>query len=55
MAERALRQSLIISEAGMGIFFLRPLSGVLMVAALLAVVLPALAGLRAAYRRRAAS
>jgi putative tricarboxylic transport membrane protein len=54
MAERALRQSLIISDAGLGIFFLRPISGVLMVAVLLAVVLPAIGGLRAAYRRRAA-
>jgi putative tricarboxylic transport membrane protein len=54
MAERALRQSLIISDAGLGIFFLRPISGVLMVAVLLAVVLPAISGLRAAYRRRAA-
>ena len=37
LAERALRQSLIISDAGLGIFFMRPISGVLMVAALLAV------------------
>src|SRR5688572_5507412 len=30
LAERALRQSLIISDAGLGIFFTRPISGVLM-------------------------
>jgi len=40
LAERALRQSLIISDAGMGIFFLRPISAVLMVAALLAIAVP---------------
>ena len=40
LAERALRQSLIISDAGLGIFFLRPISGVLMVAALAAVAVP---------------
>jgi putative tricarboxylic transport membrane protein len=52
MAERALRQSLIISDAGMGIFFMRPISGVLMLAALLAVAIPLIGGLRAAYQRR---
>ena len=40
LAERALRQSLIISDAGMGIFFMRPISGVLMVLALLAIAFP---------------
>jgi len=40
LAERALRQSLIISDAGVGIFFTRPISGVLMVLALLAVAVP---------------
>jgi putative tricarboxylic transport membrane protein len=40
MAERALRQSLIISDAGMGIFFMRPISAVLMVLALLAIAVP---------------
>jgi putative tricarboxylic transport membrane protein len=54
MAERALRQSLIISDAGLGIFFLRPLSGVLMVAALLAVAVPAIRALTATYRQRTA-
>ena len=33
LAERALRQSLIISDAGLGIFFTRPISAVLTVAA----------------------
>jgi putative tricarboxylic transport membrane protein len=40
LAERALRQSLIISDAGMGIFFLRPISAVLMIIALAAVAVP---------------
>ena len=40
LAERALRQSLIISDAGMGIFFMRPISAVLMLAALAAVAVP---------------
>jgi putative tricarboxylic transport membrane protein len=42
MAERALRQSLIISDAGIGIFFMRPISAVLMVIALAAVAVPLL-------------
>jgi TctA family transporter len=40
LAERALRQSLIISDAGLGILFLRPISGVLTVLALLAIAVP---------------
>jgi putative tricarboxylic transport membrane protein len=40
LAERALRQSLIISDAGLGILFTRPISGVLMALALLAVAVP---------------
>jgi TctA family transporter len=52
MAERALRQSLIISDAGIGIFFLRPISAVLMVAAIAAIAVPASRALLAAYRRR---
>ena len=40
MAERALRQSLIISDAGIGIFFTRPIAAVLMTIALLAVAVP---------------
>ena len=40
LAERALRQSLIISDAGIGILFMRPISGVLTVLALAAVLVP---------------
>ena len=46
LAERALRQSLIISDAGVGIFFMRPISGVLMVLALLAIAVPVYKWLR---------
>ena len=52
LAERALRQSLIISDAGVGIFFMRPISGVLMVMALAAIAIPVVRALRAASRRR---
>ena len=55
LAERALRQSLIISDAGIGIFFMRPISAVLTVAALAAIVVPTVRGIRAAARRRAAA
>ena len=40
LAERALRQSLIISDAGMLIFFTRPIAAVLTTLALLAVAVP---------------
>jgi putative tricarboxylic transport membrane protein len=40
LAERALRQSLIISDAGIGILLMRPISGVLTVLALAAVAVP---------------
>jgi putative tricarboxylic transport membrane protein len=40
LAERALRQSLIISDAGIGILVMRPISGVLTVLALLAILVP---------------
>jgi putative tricarboxylic transport membrane protein len=40
LAERALRQSLIISDAGVGIFFMRPISAVLMTLAFAAVAAP---------------
>jgi putative tricarboxylic transport membrane protein len=40
LAERALRQSLIISDAGLAIFFLRPIAAVLTTAALIAVAIP---------------
>src|SRR5438874_11196717 len=46
LAERALRQSLIISDAGIGIFFMRPISAVLMAFAILAVAVPVFRGLR---------
>lgn len=53
LAERALRQSLIISDAGLSILFLRPISAVLTVAALLAVAVPVVRAVMAASRRRA--
>jgi len=46
LAERALRQSLIISDAGIGIFFQRPISAVLTCAALAAVAVPVVGALR---------
>ena len=46
LAERALRQSLIISDAGLGILFMRPITAVLTVAALLAVLVPKEVGVR---------
>jgi putative tricarboxylic transport membrane protein len=54
LAERALRQSLIISDAGLGILFMRPISAVLMLVALAAVAVPVVRALMAASRRRAA-
>jgi putative tricarboxylic transport membrane protein len=53
LAERALRQSLIISDAGIGIFFLRPIAAVLVSAALLAVLVPVARSLWTAWQRRA--
>jgi putative tricarboxylic transport membrane protein len=52
LAERALRQSLIISDAGVLIFFTRPISGVLIVLALAAAVVPAARAVREALARR---
>jgi putative tricarboxylic transport membrane protein len=52
LAERALRQSLIISDAGPGIFFLRPIAAVLTIAALVAVAVPAVRGLLGAIRKK---
>jgi putative tricarboxylic transport membrane protein len=46
MAERALRQSLIISDAGVGIFFTRPISAALMILALTAIAAPVYKWLR---------
>ena len=54
LAERALRQSLIISDSGIAIFFMRPIAATLTVAALLAIVVPAVLAIVAARRRRAA-
>jgi putative tricarboxylic transport membrane protein len=51
LAERALRQSLIISDAGLGIFFLRPIAAVLTVAALIAIAVPVARAILAASRR----
>jgi TctA family transporter len=39
-AERALRQSLIISDAGVLVFFQRPIAAVLTVVALAAIAVP---------------
>jgi putative tricarboxylic transport membrane protein len=55
LAERALRQSLIISDSGAAIFFLRPISAVLMVLAIAAVLVPATRGFAAAAARRRAA
>jgi putative tricarboxylic transport membrane protein len=51
LAERALRQSLIISDAGMAIFFQRPISAVLTTAAILWVGLPVTRAVRGALAR----
>ncbi len=52
LAERALRQSLIISDSGLAIFFMRPISAVLTVAALAAVLVPVVRAILAASRPR---
>ena len=52
LTERALRQSLIISDAGMGIFFMRPIAAVLTTAAILAVLVTVVRAVRATARRR---
>ena len=51
LAERALRQSLIISDAGVMIFFTRPISAVLIIAAIAAVAVPVVRALTAFARR----
>jgi putative tricarboxylic transport membrane protein len=51
LAERALRQSLIISDAGLGIFFSRPLAAVLTSLALAAVLVPVARALLARLAR----
>ena len=50
-AERALRQSLILSDAGLGIFFTRPIAAVLICLALAAIAVPAVRALLTARRR----
>jgi putative tricarboxylic transport membrane protein len=55
LAERALRQSLIISDAGIGIFFTRPIAAVLTCLALAAVAVPAARAVWRPTRRRALS
>jgi putative tricarboxylic transport membrane protein len=52
LAERALRQSLIISDTGLGIFFIRPISAVLTSFALVAVAVPVARALWAAFGAR---
>ena len=51
LAERALRQSLIISDAGLLIFVTRPISAVLVIAALAAVAVPIVRAIRGVARR----
>jgi putative tricarboxylic transport membrane protein len=55
LAERALRQSLIISDAGILIFFTRPIAAALMLVALAAVAVPMARALRDGLARRRAS
>jgi putative tricarboxylic transport membrane protein len=55
LAERALRQSLIISDVGLGIFFMRPIAAALTVAALAAVLVPMARAILNASRRRGAT
>jgi putative tricarboxylic transport membrane protein len=50
LAERALRQSLIISDAGVLIFFQRPIAAVLTCLAIVAVLIPTARGLWALAR-----
>jgi len=52
LAERALRQSLIISDSGLLIFVTRPISGVLVTLALAAVAVPIVRAARQALARR---
>jgi putative tricarboxylic transport membrane protein len=54
LAERALRQSLILSDAGIGIFFTRPISAVLTVLALAAIAVPVARAVTDALARRRA-
>jgi putative tricarboxylic transport membrane protein len=54
LAERSLRQALIISDAGVLILFQRPIAAVLTTLALIAVAVPAARALRAAMVARSA-
>ncbi len=51
LAERALRQSSIISDAGIVVFFTRPISAVLTLLALAAVAVPIVRALRGVAKR----
>ena len=53
LAERALRQSLIISDSGVAIFLMRPISAAPTLLALSAVAVPAARALWQALRGRA--
>jgi len=55
LAERALRQALIISDAGVLILFQRPISAVLTTMALLAVAVPVYRAIRQALDRGSAA
>ena len=55
LVERSLRQSLTISHGDLSIFFTRPISGVLTVAALLSLFAPPLRAAWEARKRRLAS
>jgi len=52
LAERALRQSLIISDSGLLIFFSRPISAVLVTLSIAAVAVPIVRAVRGAVARR---
>ena len=54
LAERSLRQSMIISDAGLLIFLSRPIAAVLTVLAMLAVAVPIIKGMRRWQSTRAA-
>jgi putative tricarboxylic transport membrane protein len=53
LAERSLRQSMIISDTGLLIFLTRPIAAVLTVLALLAMTVPIVGGLRRSRQARA--
>jgi len=51
IAEPTMRQSLILSDGSFSIFFTRPISGPIMVIALILILLPVLNWLRVSMRR----